>query len=109
MVTAIVAAPGPFASPSSAINSTVAIEEHRMFTTLFPTKMVDNRSSYLSSMFSTSFALLLPCSAILLIRTLFSEENDISLAEKNAEITIQPIMIIIVEFIAYSPFCLLLL
>ena len=44
-VVTIVATPGPRASSKSAINNTVAMEEHKIFTTLFPTKIVESKLS----------------------------------------------------------------
>ena len=55
-VVTIVETLAPFASPSIFTNRIVAKEEDKIFTILFPIRIVDNRLSYFSSSSSTSAA-----------------------------------------------------
>ncbi len=84
-VVTIVETLAPFASPSIFTNRIVAKEEDKIFTILFPIRIVDNRLSYFSSSSSTSAARLFPLSAIFFMRIRFSDKNAVSVAEKYAD------------------------
>ena len=59
-----------------------------MFTILFPIRIVVSALSNFSVIFNALSALLLPFAASCLRRILFTEENAVSIAEKQADIII---------------------
>ena len=81
-VVTIVETLAPFASPSIFTNKIVASEDDKIFTILFPIRIVDKRLSYFSSSSSTRAARLFPLSAIFFMRIRFRDKKAVSVAEK---------------------------
>ena len=81
-VVTIVETLAPFASPSIFTNKIVASEDDKIFTILFPIRIVDKRLSYFSSNSSTRAARLFPLSAIFFMRIRFRDKKAVSVAEK---------------------------
>ena len=90
-VIAAVAIPTPFA-PKSSVHITVPNDVERIFTILFPTRIVVRVLSKFSAIFSALVAFLLPFDASCLRRILFTDENAVSVAEKNADMIISKII-----------------
>ena len=75
----------PVLPPSQLTKNMVLRDASAMFTMLLPMRMLESSSSYRSAVFNVLSAFLLPWSAKLFSRVLFSEENDVSVAEKKAD------------------------
>ena len=72
-------------SPNAVVAITVESEERAIFTTLLPISIVHSILSKSVSSFIAVFADLLPSSAMLRSRSMFTEENAVSADEKKAE------------------------
>lgn len=86
------------AFPKTRVKSTVAIEAAAIFTILLPIRIVDKIWSNFSENNNTFSAFLFPLEAILLSLIALKEENAVSVAEKNAENSVNAanIMMIII-------------
>jgi len=77
-----------------------------MFTMLFPTKIVDSKSSYRSESSWTMRARLFPSLARFLIRIRFMDVKAVSEAEKYAENAIKITIAIILDMFKFLSFLL---